>query len=143
LRHQNEGGRYGLGMPQLVFEGATQQELVSQVRAWLASLDANDDGMISVSQAIEQGAGLTKDAMRIIASAAPKPIAQNEVVKQLTEMGYKVTDVTSRRLVDGLGTMDEVTGGGLLKQVSERGRTAAFQMNAAVAKQILKALTGP
>ncbi len=130
-------------MPQLVFEGATQQELVSQVRSWLASLDADDEGMISVSQAIEQGAGLTKDAMRIIAAAAPKPIAQNEVVKQLTEMGYKVTDATSRRLVDGLETMDEVTGGGLLKEVSERGRTVAFQMNAAVAKQILKALTGP
>ena len=28
------------------------------------------------------------------------------------------------------------------KSVSEKGRTAAFQMNAAVAKQILKALSG-
>ena len=56
-----------------------------------------------MSQAIEQGAGLTKDAMRIIASAAPKPIAQNDVVKQLTDMGYKVTDATSKALVDGLG----------------------------------------
>ena len=93
-------------MPQLVFEGATQQELVSQVRAWLASLEADDQGLISMSQAIEQGAGLTKDAMRIIASAAPKPIAQNDVVKQLTEMGYKVTDATSKALVDGLGTVD-------------------------------------
>ena len=38
--------------------------------------------------------------------------------------------------------MDEVTGGGVLRQVTERGRTAAFQMNAAVAKQILKSLAG-
>jgi hypothetical protein len=129
-------------MPQLVFEGATQQELVSQVRAWLASLEADDQGLISMSQAIEQGAGLTKDAMRIIASAAPKPIAQHDVVKQLTEMGYKVTDATSKALVEGLGTMDEVSGGGVLKQVTDRGRTAAFQMNAAVAKQILKSLAG-
>jgi hypothetical protein len=30
----------------------------------------------------------------------------------------------------------------VVKQVSEKGRTAAFQMNAAVAKQILKALAG-
>jgi hypothetical protein len=130
-------------MPQLVFEGATQQEIVSQVRAWLASLDADDAGAITMGQAIEQGAGLTKDAMRIIASAAPRPIAQNDVVKQLTEMGYKVTDASSRTLVDGLDAMAQVTGGGVLKQVSDRGRTAAFQMNAAVAKQILKALTGP
>ena len=129
-------------MPKLTFEGATQQELVQQVREWLASLDADDDGTISVSQAIEQGAGLTKDAMRIIASAAPKPIAQNDVVKQLTGMGYKVTDRTSKALIDGLGAVDVVTGGGVVKQVSEKGRTAAFQMNAAVAKQILKALAG-
>ncbi len=129
-------------MPKLTFEGATQQELVQQVREWIASLDADDDGTISVSQAIEQGAGLTKDAMRIIASAAPKPIAQNDVVKQLTGMGYKVTDRTSKALIDGLGAVDVVTGGGVVKQVSEKGRTAAFQMNAAVAKQILKALAG-
>jgi hypothetical protein len=129
-------------MPKLTFEGATQQELVQQVREWFASLDADDDGTISVSQAIEQGAGLTKDAMRIIASAAPKPIAQNDVVKQLTGMGYKVTDRTSKALIDGLGAVDVVTGGGVVKQVSEKGRTAAFQMNAAVAKQILKALAG-
>ena len=129
-------------MPKLVFEGATQQDLVAQVRAWLVSLEADDEGLISLSQAIEQGASLTKDAMRIIASAAPKPIAQNDVVKQLTEMGYKVTDVTSRRLVDGLGSMDQVTGGGVLREVTDRGRTVAFQMNAAVAKQILKGLTG-
>jgi hypothetical protein len=128
-------------MPKLVFEGATQQELVSQVRAWLASLDADGDGLISMSQAVEQGAGLTKDAMRIIASAAPKPIAQNDVVKQLTEMGYKVTDTSSKMLVDGINGMDAVTGGGVVRQVGDRSRRAVFQMNTAVAKQILKALT--
>jgi hypothetical protein len=129
-------------MPKLIFEGATQQELVQQVREWLTSLEADDQGLLSISQAIEQGAGLTKDAMRIIASAAPKPIAQNEVVKQLTGMGYKLTDATSKRLVDGIEAVDEVTGGGVVKQVSDKGRNAAFQMNAAVAKQILKALSG-
>src|SRR3954470_5798826 len=129
-------------MPKLTFEGATQQELVQQVREWLASLESDEDGTISVSQAIEQGAGLTKDAMRIIASAAPKPIAQHDMVKQLTGMGYKVTDATSKALIDGLGAVDEVTGGGVVRQVTEKGRTAAFQMNAAVAKQILKALSG-
>jgi hypothetical protein len=129
-------------MPKLTFEGATQQEIVQQVREWLTSLEADEDGLLSVSQAIEQGAGLTKDAMRIIAGAAPKPIAQNDMVKQLTGMGYKLTDATSRRLVEGIEAVDEVTGGGVVRQVSEKGRTAAFQMNAAVAKQILKALSG-
>jgi hypothetical protein len=128
-------------MPKLVFEGATQQELISQVRAWLVSLEADDDGRISMSQAVEQGAGLTKDAMRIIASAAPEPIAQNDVVKQLTGMGYKVTDASSRMLVDGLNGIETVTGGGVVRHVTDRSRRAAFQMNSAVAKQILKALT--
>jgi hypothetical protein len=129
-------------MPKLIFEGATQQDLLQQVREWLVSLESDDDGAITVAQAIEQGAGLTKEAMRIIAAAAPKPIAQNEMVKQLTGMGFKVTDATSKRLIEGLGAVDEVTGGGVVKQVTEKGRTAAFQMNAAVAKQILKAFAG-
>jgi hypothetical protein len=129
-------------MPKLIFEGDTQQDLVQQVHQWLASLQADKDGQISLSQAIEQGAGVTKDAMRIIASAAPKPIAQNEMVKQLTAMGYKLTDATSKTLVERLEAVDEVTGGGVVRQVTEKGRTAAFQMNAAVAKQILKALSG-
>ena len=129
-------------MPKLVFEGPTQQDLVAQVRTWLASLEADDEGLISLTQAVEQSAGLTKDAMRIIASAAPKPIAQNDVVKQLTGMGYKVTDATSKALVDGLSSVGEITGGGVIRQVTARGRTAAFQMNSAVAKQILKSFTG-
>jgi hypothetical protein len=129
-------------MPKLVFEGATQQELIDQVRAWLASLEADGDGSISLSQAIEQGAGLTKDAMRIVATAAPKPIAQHDLVRQLTAMGYKVTDATSKALVDGLGTVDIVTNGGVIHQVTSKGRSAAWKMNTAVAKQILKGVAG-
>ncbi len=129
-------------MPKLIFEADTQAELVQQVRRWLASLEADDEGTITVGQAISQGAELTKDALRIVASAAPKPVAQNDLVKQLTEMGYKATDATSRALVDGLDNVETVTGGSVVKQVSERGRHAMYQMNAAVAKQVLKALTG-
>ncbi|WP_334144781.1 hypothetical protein [Rhabdothermincola sp.] len=129
-------------MPKLIFEADTQQELVAQVKRWLASLEAGDDGTISVSQAITQGAELTKDALRIIAAAAPKPVAQNELVKSLTEMGYKATDATSRALVEGLDTMEALSGGSVLRQVSEKGRSAVYQMNVAVAKQVLKTLTG-
>lgn len=128
-------------MPKLIFEADTQAELVHQVRRWLASLDSDEDGMITVGQAIAQGAELTKDALRIVASAAPKPVAQSDLVRQLTEMGYKATDATSKALVDGLENVETVTGGSVVEQVSERGRNAMYQMNAAVAKQVLKALT--
>jgi hypothetical protein len=129
-------------MPKLIFEAETNQELIAQVKRWLASLEADDDGAISVSQAITQGAELTKDALRIIASAAPKPVAQNDLVKSLTEMGYKATDTTSRALVDGLDSVETLTGGSVLKQVSQKGRSAVYQMNVAVARQVLKTLTG-
>jgi hypothetical protein len=129
-------------MPKLIFEAETQQDLVVQVRRWLASLEADENGAISVSQAINQGAGLTKDALRIVASAAPRPVAQNEIVKGLTEMGYRATDATSRALVDGLDSVEALTGGSVLRQVSEKGRSAVYQMNAAVAKQVLRTLTG-
>lgn len=129
-------------MPKLIFEADTQAELVAQVRRWLASLEAGDDGTISVSQAISQGAELTKDALRIIASAAPRPVAQSDLVKGLTEMGYRATDATSKALVDGLDSVEALTGGSVLRQVSDKGRNAVYQMNVAVAKQVLKTLTG-
>jgi hypothetical protein len=129
-------------MPKLIFEADTQQELVVQVRRWLASLQADEDGSLSVGQAITQGAELTKDALRVIASAAPKPVAQNDLVKSLTGMGYKATDVTSRALVDGLDSVESLTGGSVLRTVSEKGRSAVYQMNVAVARQVLKTLHG-
>ena len=129
-------------MPRVIFEGETHAEIVAQVKRWLASLDQDEDGQITVQQAIVQGAGLTKDALRIVAAAAPKPIAQNDIVKALTDMGYKATDATGERLVDGLGSVDELTGGSVVKTVSQRGRNAVYEMNVTVAKQILKALHG-
>ena len=91
-------------------------------------------------QAIEQGAELTKDALRIIASAAPGPVAQSDLMKGLTNMGYKATDATKGALVSGLDTIEEATGGSVVKQVSKAGRRAAYEMNATVARQILKSL---
>mgnify|MGYP007106201776 CR=1 FL=1 len=129
-------------MPRVIFEGDTHAEIVAQVKRWLASLDADDDGTLTVSQAIEQGAELTKDALRIVASAAPKPVAQSDLVKALAGMGYKATDATKDRLVEGLGNVEEVTGGSVVRQVSKRGRTAVYEMNVTIAKQLLKALHG-
>jgi hypothetical protein len=129
-------------MPKVIFEGDTQAEIVAQVKRWLASTEADLDGSISVSQAVEQGAEVTKDALRIIASAAPKPIAENDVVKALTDLGYKATDATKERLVQGLDQVEELTGGSVLKTVAGKGRSAVYEMNVGIAKQILKNLHG-
>ena len=127
-------------MPTLTFEGETHGEIVVKVRRWLASLEGSSEESISAVQAIEQGAELTKDALRIIASAAPGPVAQSDLMKGLTNMGYKATDATKGALVSGLDSIEEATGGSVVKQVSKAGRRAAYEMNATVARQILKSL---
>lgn len=129
-------------MPKVIFEGDTQAEIITQVKRWMQSIDESADGSLTVSQAIEQGAEVTKDALRIIAAAAPKPVAEHDVVKALTDMGYKATDATSARLVQGLDQVEDLTGGSVLKTVSERGRSAVYEMNVVIAKQILKNLHG-
>jgi hypothetical protein len=129
-------------MPQLTFEADSHGELVAQVRAWLTSVEESADGTLSVSDAIAQGAGLTKDALRIIAAAAPAPVAQNDVVKSLTAMGYKVTDSTSKALVDGLQSVEALTGGSVIEQVTDKGRSTFWSMNQKVAKQVLRTLAG-
>jgi hypothetical protein len=129
-------------MPQVIFEADTHAELLAQVKRWLASTAADTDGRLSVDQAIVQGADLTKDALRVVAAAAPAPIASNDVIKALTEMGYKATDVTRDRLRDGLASVEALTGGSVVRRVGEKGREAMFEMNAAIAKQVLRTLAG-
>jgi hypothetical protein len=129
-------------MPKVVFEADTHAEVVAQVKRWLASTTADEDGRLSVDQAIVQGADLTKDALRVVAAAAPAPIASNEVIKALTDMGYKATDATRDRLRDGLASVEALTGGSVVRRVGEKGREAVFEMNAAIAKQVLRTLSG-
>jgi hypothetical protein len=124
----------------VTFEAETHEDVVKEVRAWLETVEPASDDPLSPSQAIEQGADLTKDALRIIAAAAPAPVAQNDVFKALTDMGYKATETTRDRLIEGVGLLDTVTDGELVKQARDTGRTAVYQMNATVARQILKAL---
>jgi len=124
----------------VTFEGETHADIVDQVKTWLATVETPDQ--LSAAEAIEQGAGLYKDALRIIAAAAPRPVAENEIVKSLTDMGYRATDVTKDRLIDGLARVEELSGGTLVKDVRDTGQKAVFQMNATLAKQILRQLTG-
>jgi hypothetical protein len=127
-------------MATLSFEGETHGELVVKVRRWLASLEGEDVGHLTSHEAVEQGAELTKEALRIIAAAAPEPIAQSEIVKALTTAGYKATDATKQALVDGLDSVEEVTGGSVVKLARDASKAAVYQMNATMARQILKSL---
>ena len=93
------GGGYPFVMPTLSFDGETHGEIVVKVKRWLASLEDQPEGNLTAVEAIEQGAELTKDALRIIAAAAPGPVAQSELMKGLTNMGYKATEATKSALV--------------------------------------------
>ena len=127
-------------MATLSFDGETHGELVVKVRRWLASLEGEDEGHLTRAEAVAQGAELTKEALRVIASAAPQPIAQSEVVKALTGMGYKATDSAKEAIIDGLDSVEEMTGGSVVKLAREAGKSVAYQMNTTIARQILKQL---
>ena len=127
-------------MATLSFEGETHGELVQKVRRWLASVEGEEEGHITPVEAIEQGAEITKEALRVIAAAAPEPIAQSDVVKALTSAGYKATDSLKKSLIDGLDSLGELTGDGILKQARDARKSVVYEMNSQVARQILKAL---
>ena len=127
-------------MATISFEGETHGELVVKVRRWLASIEGQEEGQLSTHEVVQQGAELTKEALRIIASAAPDPVAQSEIVKALTNAGYKATDASKQAIIDGLDSVEEVTGGGVVKLARDASKTAMYQMNTAVARQILKSL---
>ncbi len=57
-------------------------------------------------------------------------------------MGYKATDATKEAVIAGLDAVDQVTGGSVVKRVDDTARNILYEMNVAVAKQVLKALRG-
>jgi len=130
-------------MASLSFDGETHDEIVLKVKRWLQSVEGGvADVHLTPVEAVERGAELTKDALRVIAAAAPEPIAESEVVKSLTTMGYKATDSTKDTVVAGLDALEQLSGGGLVHRAENTARNMAYQMNVAVAKQVLKALRG-
>lgn len=129
-------------MATLSFDGETNSEIAQKMRRWLAAQDGGDDVAPTLAETLTQGAEVTKDALRIIASAAPDPVAQSDVVKGLTGMGYKATDATKDAVIAGLDSIEEATGGGVVRQVSTAGRKAVYEMNSQIAKQLLKNLMG-
>ena len=128
-------------MPSLSFEGETHEELVRKVRRWLASVEGEDEHL-TAAQAVEKASEITKDALTVIAAAAPGPIASSDILKGLKKMGYEATDGTKRAVTSGLNALAEVTGGGLLKRADRARKDAVYEMNASVARQMLKTLRG-
>jgi hypothetical protein len=128
-------------MPTLNFEGETHDELVRKVKRWLASVEGEEEPLTAV-QAVAKASEITKDALAVIAGAAPGPIASSDILKGLTRMGYDATDSTKRAVTNGLNALAEVTGGGLLKRADRAKRDAVYEMNASVARQMLKSLRG-
>ena len=128
-------------MPSLSFEGETHEELVRKVQRWLASAEGKDDKLSAV-EAVEKASAITKDALSVIAAAAPGPIASSDILKGLKRMGYDATDGTKRAVISGLNALAEVTGGGLLKRADQARKDAVYEMNASVARQMLKTLRG-
>ncbi len=128
-------------MATVSFEGETHGEIVVKVRRWLASVDGNEDAVPTPHETIAQGAEVTKDALSIIASAAPDPVAQSDLVKGLTNMGYKATDATKEAMIAGLDSLEEATGGSVVRQATSAGRKVVYEMNSQIAKQILKSIT--
>src|SRR2546423_15403017 len=121
-------------MPALTFEGETHGELVRKVGRWLASIDGEHEPLGAV-EAVERASELTKDALAVIAAAAPGPVASSDVVKALTRRGYQATDTTRRAVVSGLNAFNDMSGGALKRAEGAR-RAAGYAMNAAVAKQV-------
>ena len=59
-------------------------------------------------------------------------------MKALTGMGYKATDSAKEAIIDGLDSVEEMTGGSVVKLAREAGKSVAYQMNSTIARQILK-----
>ncbi len=129
-------------MATLSFEGETHDEIVLKVKRWLASLEGAEEAHLTPVEAVERGAELTKEALRVVAAAAPGPIADSDLLRSLTSAGYKATDQTKEAVIAGLDTLAELTGGSLVKRVEGATRAAVYEMNAQIAKQVLRALKG-
>jgi hypothetical protein len=126
-------------VPTLSFEGETHGEIVRKVRRWLASLEG-PEAHLDLPEAVERASELTKDALTIIAQAAPGPVGRSDITKALTRMGYDATDSTRRAVIAGLDALSDATEGSVVKRIEKARNSVLYEMNAAVAKQVLRAL---
>ena len=126
-------------MPVLSFEGETHDEIVRKVRRWLASVDGEEEA-ISVQEAVDRASELTKDALTIVAQSAPGAVGRSDIFKALTRMGYEATDATRQAVISGLDALSDATEGTVVQRMEKARNSVLYEMNAAVAKQVLRAL---
>lgn len=126
-------------MPTLSFEGETHDELVRKVRRWLTSVGGPEEHL-DLPDAVERASELTKDALTVIAQSAPAPIARSEVVKAMTRMGYEATDSTRKAVIAGIDALSDATEGDVVKRIEKARNSVVYEMNAAVARQVLRLL---
>ena len=128
-------------MATLSFDGETHDEIVRKVRRWLASLDGEPEQTLSPVEAVERASELTKDALTVIAQSAPAPIARSEVVKAMTRMGYEATDSTKKAVIAGIDALSDATEGDVVKRIEKARNSVVYEMNLAVARQVLRLLS--
>ena len=126
-------------MPTLTFEGETHDDLVRKVRRWLSSVGGREDHL-DLPEAVERASELTKDALTVIAQSAPAPIARSEVVKAMTRMGYEATESTKKAVIAGIDALSDATEGDVVKRIEKARNSVVYEMNAAVARQVLRLL---
>lgn len=127
-------------MPSLSFDGETHDAIVQKVRRWLASIDGESPENLGAADVVNQSAELTKDVLGVIARSAPGGIGESDLMKGLTTLGYKATDQTRETALNALDALETATGGSVVRKVTTAGTKAVFEMNAAIAKQMMKAV---
>lgn len=128
-------------MASLSFDGETHDEILQKMRRYLASVDGTGTTSAGIADVVNQSAELTKDALSVIARSAPGPIAESDVVKALTTMGYKATEATRQATLASLDTLETATGGSVVQNIAEQGTKAMWKMNSTIAKQFLKSIS--
>jgi predicted transcriptional regulator len=123
----------------LSFDGETHDEIVAQVRTWLASAE-RPPIVGAVADAVSAASDMTRDALTVIAKAAPEPMARNEVLKALMKLGHDSNEATKRSTLAALDALSEASDGTLLKRVERARNSVVYEMNAAVARQLLGSL---
>lgn len=126
-------------MATLSFEGETHEELVAKVRRWLRSVDSSGDHL-EPAEAVERLSDLVKDGLSVVAAAAPSTVADTDIVKGLTDLGYRVTEQTSEAVVSGLNAVADLSGERIVGRVRQAGMNAAYRMETAIAHEVLRAL---
>ena len=126
-------------MATLSFEGETHDEIVAQVRTWLASAERPALAK-GAKEAVDAAADLTRDALTVIAEAAPDTVAGGDLLKALVKLGHDGNELTRKSLTTSLDALSEASGGTLVKRLERARNAVAYEMNAAVARQLLASL---